>query len=778
MNNFQLNNTSVYLGGQCKWDIVLGNYNGQIYVQGFQLTPLSDNIPFNKRGSIDHLNEDHSYTLKKYCQDIKENFWSVVPDLNQKINRIPSNQSSGDSEVCYSDNSFAAGTRRSSCYPVYHKQFECLQPVWLEQLGEGEHLKFSFNLISGTKETQKVLGYKSFYLDYITTNNKVEEEVFKFHNKFVKYFYNWLKMINIIGRGNNKVLNVDLQKGIAQIDGVSTISGQKSNPISCDYVCDNLLSYERPNVETDYILTSLFKTHNIVTSQLFNFCFCFNIQDVVNPFFINQLNGKSISINCGVSIDNTQLERRTSYTNYEFVRKSVYDPYVFLNNLSISSTGKPSKDYTVKYDYNNEHDVTKFNVLDYLHDNVILDIKDINKIAQHIIHWDFVDHNQNIFNLYDGYSGLNSFDETDWNLVGSEWNIKLFEFDKINETDIVSVDADPTKTNGALNWINPTKIIVVQNNPNTEIFNKILKYIKSPGCALYNDGLWTIDKSELKFDDEVSSLENFGLSFIKIWNETWFSGSSPFAADDWEEIYSTPDVNDKCIIYRNKNSNTILDHDLDHYVIVTNNIKWFSINTLSNITSSGTEFSKFKNYIDSTNKLITLSNNDLNFYGFGTELEIGKDDLDNECYYKSVSSKTYVYRKCGLLTPCLKTDSDYSLNYEYCQSVDDDTIYNIPSDPQDSEYGYFQDFEYRLMGDNRLLDVMSELNYTIEKDVSDERTVKDLIKQQLVITYNIDSTNTDLIDYIYNLYNITFKYEYKLETSIDTVVYKVKMILK
>ena len=139
MNNYQLNNTSVLLGGQCKWDIVLACNNGELSVGGFQLTPLADNIPFNKKGDVGYLNTNHSDTLKNFYNDIKENFWSTTPSL---INVDPTHSY---------DPTYISGFRRMSCYSVYKKQFSYLVPLWLEYLSSDEYLKFKFT-VYGTKK--------------------------------------------------------------------------------------------------------------------------------------------------------------------------------------------------------------------------------------------------------------------------------------------------------------------------------------------------------------------------------------------------------------------------------------------------------------------------------------------------------------------------------------------------------------------------------------------------------------------------------------------------
>ena len=802
MNNFQLNNTSVYLGGQCKWDILVGNYNGQLYIQGFQLTPLSNNIPFNKRGSVDHLNDDHSYTIKKYCQDMKENFWSINPCLNEKVTKVEGNV---EIDRGYTDNSFLAGLKRTSCYQVYHKQFECLQPVWLESIGWNQNLEFSFNLYSIVDNNiGRILDKRNLTLAPIDSDLKIYE----FHNKFVKYFYDWLRALNIKAKeqdstdyGNNKVLNIDLQGGTASIDGVSIVSGQKTNPISCDYVCSNLLTYERPNIETDYILTSLFQTHNTIVSQLFNFNFCFNLADVVNPFFINQLNGKYFSIGCDSGIKTKIsddeftkdiLERRSLFTNYTFIQKDVYNPYIFINNMDLLSTGGLERKYDVKYIYHGDEirKESDLNVLDYLRDYNNPDIKDTNKITQHIVHWDYIDHKQDIFNLYDGYSGVNSFDDKSNSIeidpdipTPVTWDIELFDLDKINRLDVVYTDNDPNKNNGAFNWINPTKMLYMSGNIVNDLYNKIIYPAGDPDCILYHEGLWNISKSfigEFKYSNlsptEQEGLSKFYLSFIYIpdhWGET--NPAQVFAG--WNRIDT--ETTNKVIVVNNPHNTTLTGgEEYSHYLIVSNDVKFFSIkNILSISLTTAPDKADIKNIFSDNigliNQIIKNLGNDYNFYGFNTEIEIGKDDLENECYYKSLSRKTFLYRKCGKLVPCLKTDDSFDINYLFYQSSYNNNIYQII--PGETEY----ELEYKTAGFSKMISVMNEIEYKgLEKQTSHtEVTLKSLIKQQLGITYNIQD-NPEMIDYIYNLYNITFKYEYKSETKIDTVVYNVKMILK
>lgn len=795
MNNFQLNNTSVYLGGQCKWDIVLSNDGSQLYVSGFQLTPISENIPFNKRGTVDKLNDDHSYTLKKFHNDIKENFWSINPNPNQKITHQyvdPEDESKNYTEDGYYDSSFIAGLKRSSTFQVYNRQLEYLLPIWLEKVDNGKYLKFSFDICSGSGGERRVLDSKMFDLKPIESTDKIYE----FHNKFVNYFYNWLKSLHI-DEGNNKVLNIDIQKAKAEVDGVSIISGQKSDVISCDYVCNNLLSYERPNIETDYILSTLFKAHDLITSQLFNLNFCFNLNDVVNPFFINQLNGTYVSMGCTAYVDNEELERRSLFTNYQFINKEIWNSCLFLDDTEIE-TGSANilkKNYVVLYgddfdhaENNTPEDDEKVNVLDYLRDYNNKKICDVNKILQHVIHWDFTEHNQNIFNLYGGYSGLNTFPfdiDSYKRFPGvdhapTQYVLKLYDLIRTSSSDYIYTTDSPIASNGALNWILPTKIIYVgstSQNPNPDdiracLIRNIKLVASGAQSVLKLDADWNINKTPLKnlLNSNNANLTNFNLSFIYI-NDNSGDYGTVFAP--WSNI--ALDLDDAYIFKNN-------DGIGDHYVIVSKkNSEYFSIEKLSNISVTDNNFS---NYIQLLKDIIKLNDSKYNFYGFYTELEIGKDDEDRECYYKSNKRKTFLYRRCGLLTPCFKSDDSFGINYQYYQLKDNNSILQITPDGVNNFYTY--NYEYKLMEDNKIFDVMNELHFTdITKTPSDTDTLEKKIKDKIADTYHIDptiETNKDLIDYIYGLYDISYNFEEIFDTTqggvSKTTKYDIKMILK
>ena len=57
--NYQLYNTNILLGGQMKWDLVVGSNNDSLMVEDFHITPINDNIPYDKKSEDYLLNYSH-----------------------------------------------------------------------------------------------------------------------------------------------------------------------------------------------------------------------------------------------------------------------------------------------------------------------------------------------------------------------------------------------------------------------------------------------------------------------------------------------------------------------------------------------------------------------------------------------------------------------------------------------------------------------------------------------------------------------------------------------
>jgi hypothetical protein len=868
MNNFQLNNTSVYLGGQCKWDIILSHRDDTLIVSGFQLTPISSNVSFNKKGDVTSLNENHSYTLKKFHNELKESFWSTNPCLSEHT-RNENKQITG-----YYDDSFTAGLRRAPSYQVYNKQYELLQPLWLEQMEEGQYLKFKFNIYSTNNSGKRTL-IDSCILD-LKPLDETKYEGVEFHNEFVEYFYNWLRYLNIMGDGNDQVMFIDLPNNKAQIDGVSILSGQRSGKITCDYVTDNLLNFERPNIETDYILSTLFKNHNAVCSQLFNFNFCFDASDILDPFLLKQMRGSNIAMDTDLHIMKpgnsrdtiiSEVERRTLFSNYEYVKKDIYCPFLFIaacedinpNQTTGQSAGNFRKNYVLEYQphwidpSNNSTPISdeECNVLNYLKDNEVEDIKDKNKIVQPIVHWGFVTHDTETFNLYGGYSpylvaGVNEKRvplETGDPYV---YNVDTYmDARSTNGVMMPIVSTNYDKYNGSLSWLYPKNIIYLDRNEvsdwSQELLTKFTKtYWMNEKGLLQQSCKWNIKDSLMKFyvdENDVGVNDTLTIVYINnfpyyiptgtaISSQEWadaqrnmikldsaitYPGADTWTYIGWGQFTEGPLQPDTLnpstfvkLYYRVHNSgegyeatteastNDSGDNTKFDFLLVVNDLKLLSLQMIcsdgyiipdvhptstpiltdTGIVSINLEF-RFRKLTETIKKYASTCNNEYDFYGFGQELEVGADELQKLRYYIPLNNKTFLYRKCGKLSPSINEDPDMTLNYNYHKSAG--KYATIVKNDYDRDLKYT--FENRELGKGKILVMMGKIEFTVEKETSDtSTTIRSLIINQLKRVYGI--TDADTLDYIYNLYDIKLNYDYKYIDSLDTIQYNIKMILR
>ena len=102
----------------------------------------------------------------------------------------------------------------------------------------------------------------------VKKNNKV-------HDKFVNYLYEYMKYIELIGVGDDHVININLDRRVGDLIGVNVTDGNVYHK-DVSFMVNNLLSRERPVMESDAMIIECFKNNNMITKQLFNFNLCFN----------------------------------------------------------------------------------------------------------------------------------------------------------------------------------------------------------------------------------------------------------------------------------------------------------------------------------------------------------------------------------------------------------------------------------------------------------------------------------------------------------------------
>ena len=274
MQNYQLYNTNILLGGQQKWDIVLES-DGSLYIKDFHITPVSDNISYNRKVNENLMNYSHQENLKHYYKNISSDFYNI--GLDYEFNHMfPIMSDKLYSDICIS------GVKRSKSYQLYKKQYELLCPVWFENI-DGD---ISF-IIEVKGHTGVTIANKTLRL--------TEKVGRSYHNKFVSYFKKYIDYINLNNNSSDNCIYNDLENKKSYICGLEVKTGNLINK-ECNYVVDNLLSRERPLMENDFMLCSLYKNNDMIVKNLFNFNFCFNIEDIVSHTIEKELTGNIINI--------------------------------------------------------------------------------------------------------------------------------------------------------------------------------------------------------------------------------------------------------------------------------------------------------------------------------------------------------------------------------------------------------------------------------------------------------------------------------------------------
>lgn len=389
MHNYQLYRTNPRLSGQLKWDLIIDAYDGKLYVDSMRLSPLSNSLPFPKYAKQDLLRYSHQENVCRFYKQNKNIFFNSKGD--QKLDSLfPIISKSDDSTIDTSqfDSTYNMGVRRVP-YKSYGKQFAILVPVWLEEITD--KIRFKFDKYIGST----YIGSKYLVLDENEISPKIN------HNRFSKYFFDYAKYTQLYRNDQtdnwrgDELISVDLKTDDSSICGLHVTSGLKiTKPIL--YLSRNLKDREMTMMEFDEKILSEFEKNRIICSQLFNFNFVFNMDDMLNEWEERQFSDNIDKFNIKVYVeiktgeekeigegeDGTQIERTVDifeqlvgvdfYNNYEYIKK-------------INGDG---------------------NVLDYLKDDKHLDLIDKNKLCPTIFHWSLNDNDSYIFNLYDGFSAI------------------------------------------------------------------------------------------------------------------------------------------------------------------------------------------------------------------------------------------------------------------------------------------------------------------------------------------------------------------------------------
>ena len=749
MNNYQLNNTSVYLGGQCKWDLVLERSENDVnalIVKEFHLSPLSSVISFYIDPDINPLNYDHGYNLRTFYEATKGTFWdntySIDPQSGYDISRY-------------------AGCRRRD-YDTYKKQFEYLQPLWLEKLVENDDendiIKFEF--ICYTIKSVEVNGEIKKVRDTVLSRKTLELTE---DTKFGKYFYDWLRKLEIKGeKGNNKTAFVSFEDSQFAISGVNVTSGEVTGVIDLNYMMDNFVEFERPLIETDNMIIKTFRDHNTITSQLYNFNFCFNLVDIMDSQIYNIIQSNPVSIDCVVSIGGEPIKRTNIHTNYEYI-----DKFETLNFIPVGGTyyDGDSLNEIIEWEADDKTQ-TKLddgsisrNVLDYLKDYEYPDFTTLNKLTQDIIHWGYTEDTARTFNLYNGYRGLLKYPDWESQPTTTSTGLKKYYYGLCyddgsnNIACATNMETYGDMSNG-LNWIQPGRVLYVSTS---EDANNVLYY-----CSDYVDrygvsvddiaAYWSVDDvDELIIPDSSDSLEEDSLDTSRKLLFVYVKSLGMGLLDSLGT--SIPTGYDDIHFIQSGGYDIVVTNNLDRLVLS----HWIMFRGDS---QDETVIESLLYKIMSLIEIIVYIGNQGTDICFKTEICSGKNEIDEIDFYKSKNHEHFPHRHSGSLVPFVCPDT-----YNYIYTVNPETNAIIRK-----EYINGNEFECLWIDSGWVRELKPIITYEFEAEYDESWPAR--VKQYLGSLYGLTSEND--INYVFGLYDCDMNFTHIDE---DTIDYKIKMNL-
>ena len=477
---YQLAKTSPLLTGQVKMNMIMrGNK-----VEELQYTPISNFIPFNYDNPVDVLNYSHGDNVKFLYNKISDHFFKEV------VNPVLSTKHLHRYDTLIDDtheNTYEMGMKRLE-YQRYKKQFEFFCPIWCDNSEEFKQLKFLINL---ENNNGRVL-----YSKEIVFSDKIKKYLDKIH-----------KDLGITGENNN-LLYINFQEMLSHIKGLNVMTGNVQT-IDTSYVVNNLLYQERPVLETDNMLVNLFNSHKIISTQLFNFNFVFDLMDFLPLTFINDFILERVNAYIDVYNGDEKVMVKDIYSNYENIPR--YDIY----------TGK----------YDNEQ-----NVLDYLQEYRSIDLITKNKLSQGTFHWCLLINDRSIFNLYNGFSPV---------------------FDNTPNSNSISCDSPDMFTNKFDKNKNPFGVFKYNTFDKDVLFVDFIKAIEDEK-NYYSYDLKNLDSKEYEFFGNILiSNEKLKTSLDKIKNIN----------NDSTDISKKADV---CVFSSDSKSVLFNDYDIKFYTDISN----------------------------------------------------------------------------------------------------------------------------------------------------------------------------------------------------------------
>lgn len=744
MTNYQLYSTNVFLSGQMKMDLILSLFDDDIMVSDFHLSPINPNIPYSNLSEEQLLNYSHKENIINFHKQIEGYFYDkyIPSELKHNWPII------SEAPVKSYDDTYMMGCKRSKYYSLYSKQFEFLCPVWIERLRYP--LKFTINIkdVSG-----KLISSRS--LDLVKKNNKV-------HDKFVNYLYEYMKYIELIGIGDDHVININLDRRVGDLIGINVTDGNVYHK-DVSFMVNNLLSRERPVMESDAMIIDCFKNNNMITKQLFNFNLCFNIEDIIPRQISNLISGHRLNIEVLVGDNTGNYPLVDFYTNYEYISREWCGFMDF--NKSITS-----KSYVIE-EPDNSNAIK--NVYEYLKDFRYIDFMDKNKFSPMIIHWSISDNPDYVFNLYNGFCGISNDGKT-----------IIYHDGAYGKTPDIYQTSYSKKLNN-VGWAN------IVNIDTYEKFSTLyLDYFETSRSYATNFNKTWVNGVKYK------SPQNINVILLYASNQSVYDVITHNINTKINDqlLYYCPDrIGEENIIY-------LISNDLNYLTF-----KYVKDNILK-LTDCDRNLLKLKNLLSSTEDMTAIifdksleikqaigptttisevdyikdDNGYVGMFRYGGKLKptfiSGDDDKFNYIYYKDVLKSEYysdsIYKKYSVTNyqPLYKSIGYYSIKNHQLDYKDPKKLFADQ---------HFKVKEHKWFNNNVIYNLKEEFNWIFNSEIlgdGEYRAIKDMILERLATVYNIKTR--DELDYIYNLYEVDIDFDYANKYDINKYVYKVKLILK
>lgn len=361
---YQLARTSPLLSGQVKMNMIM---NGN-KVSSIQYVPISTNIPFNYKNPVDVLNYSHGENVKMLYNQIKSSFFSSVGRKDLSVNNLHKFEDTPDDTH---DGTYEMGMKRME-YQRYKKQFEFFCPIWCDTKKEFDSMVFKLCLVN-------------------EKGDLLYSRVIEFEEKVKKYFSSIYESLTAPGSSENTdLLYINFTGSTAYIKGLNVETGYVQT-VDVSYIIPNLTQIERTVIETDNILVKTFSDNKISATQLFNFNFVFDLEDLI-PLAMTK-DFRFEKINAYVDVYTRQDNEKEIFVKAE--TKDIYNNYDYIPKYDI-----------YKGDFFINESEQKYNVLSYLSDNKNIDTIIKNRLLGTTFHWALQGNEKIIFNLYNGFSPM------------------------------------------------------------------------------------------------------------------------------------------------------------------------------------------------------------------------------------------------------------------------------------------------------------------------------------------------------------------------------------